>query len=111
MRITVDIDDETLEQAMKLTGKSKKGPAITRATTEFVRREMVKTFADMVMAGEFADYPLTKNELEASDRGAPWFLLLPVPGWTFSAEIAISPQSLPLRASSIPSRGGSLRGC
>lgn len=68
MRITIDVDDETLEQAMLLTGESKKGPAITKAATEYVRREMVKKFANMVMEGQFTDYPLTNDELESSDR-------------------------------------------
>lgn len=68
MRITIDVDDETLEQAMKLTGETKKGPAITKAATEYVRREMVRKFANMVMEGEFADYPLTNDELESADR-------------------------------------------
>jgi len=68
MRITIDVDDETLEQAMKLTGETKKGPAITKAATEYVRREMVRKFASMVMEGEFEDYPVTNDELESSDR-------------------------------------------
>ncbi len=68
MRITIDVDEETLEQVMKLTGESKKGPAITKAATEYVRREMVRKFASMVMEGQFPDYPLTNDELEASDR-------------------------------------------
>jgi len=68
MRITIDVDDETLEQAMKLTGETKKGPAITKAATEYVRREMVRKFANMVMEGEFEDYPVTNDELESSDR-------------------------------------------
>ena len=68
MRITIDIDDETLEQAMKLTGENKKGPAITKATTEYVRRQMVRKFATMVMEGKFEDYPMTNDELEAVDR-------------------------------------------
>lgn len=68
MRITIDVDDEVLENAMELTGESKKGPAITKAATEFVKREMVRKFANKVMEGGFADYPLTNDELEASDR-------------------------------------------
>jgi Arc/MetJ family transcription regulator len=68
MRITIDIDDEILKNAMKLTGEKKKGPAITKATSEFVRREMIKKFANMVMEGEFEDYPMTNDELEAVER-------------------------------------------
>lgn len=68
MRITIEIDDKVLENAMKLTGETKKGPAITKAATEYVRRQMVRKFASMVMEGEFADYPMTNDELEAVDR-------------------------------------------
>jgi hypothetical protein len=66
MRITIDIDEATLEQAMALTGESKKGPAITKAAAEFVRRESVRKFATMVMEGKFAEYPMTNDELEAA---------------------------------------------
>lgn len=68
MRITIDIDEVTLERAMKLTGESKKGPAITKAAAEYVRREMVRNFATMVMEGKFADYPMTNKELEAAEN-------------------------------------------
>ena len=68
MRLTIEIDEETLESAMKLTGETKKGPAVTKAATEFIRREMAKRFAQEVMDGKFADYPMTNDELEAVDR-------------------------------------------
>ncbi|MEJ6578389.1 MAG: type II toxin-antitoxin system VapB family antitoxin [Akkermansiaceae bacterium] len=68
MRITIEMDDDVLKNAMMLTGETKKGPAITKAASEFVRREMVRKFANMVMEGEFADYPMTNDELEAVDR-------------------------------------------
>lgn len=68
MRITIEVDEEVLERAMALTGESKKGPAITKAASEYVRREMVRKFSKMVMEGHFADYPLTNAELEAADR-------------------------------------------
>jgi Arc/MetJ family transcription regulator len=66
MRMTIEIDEDTLKQAMKLTGETKKGPAITKAAKEFIRREMVKEFAGMVMEGKFDDYPMTNDEIEAS---------------------------------------------
>ena len=68
MRITIEIDDEVMANAMELTGETKKGPAITKATTEFVKREMVRKFSNLVMEGGFADYPMTNDELEATDR-------------------------------------------
>ena len=66
MRMTIEIDENTLKQAMRLTGETKKGPAITKAAKEFIRREMVKEFATMVMEGKFDDYPMTNDEIEAS---------------------------------------------
>lgn len=68
MRITTEVDEEVLEQTMALTGETKKGPAITKAASEYVRREVVRKFANMVMEGQFADYPLTNEELESADR-------------------------------------------
>ena len=66
MRMTIEIDEDTLKQAMRLTGETKKGPAITKAAKEFIRREMAKEFAGMVMEGKFDDYPMTNDEIEAS---------------------------------------------
>jgi Arc/MetJ family transcription regulator len=68
MRITVDLDEETLKQAMRLTGEKKKGPAVTKAVTEFINRQMAREFGRMVMEGEFADYPMSNEEIEANDR-------------------------------------------
>ena len=68
MRITVDLDEETLKQAMRLTGEKKKGPAITKAVTEFINRQMAREFGRMVMEGEFVDYPMSNEEIEANDR-------------------------------------------
>ncbi len=68
MRITVDIESDILEDAMRLTGETKKGPAIVKAAQEFIRREMAKEFGRMVMEGEFGDYPMTNEEIEACDR-------------------------------------------
>ncbi len=68
MRITVDIDEATLEEVIKLTGEKKKGPAVTKAATEFVRRQLAREFGRRVMEGEFEDYPLTNAEIETVDR-------------------------------------------
>ena len=68
MRITVDLDEETLKQAMRLTGEKKKGPAVTKAVTEFINRQRAREFGRMVMEGEFADYPMSNEEIEANDR-------------------------------------------
>jgi Arc/MetJ family transcription regulator len=68
MRITIDIEESVLEDAMRLTGENKKGPAVVKAAQEFIRRQMAREFGRMVMEGEFADYPLTNEEIEALDR-------------------------------------------
>ena len=68
MRITIDIDELTLEDAIRLTGENKKGPAIAKAAKEFVRRQMAREFGRMMMEGEFGDYPMTNEELENADR-------------------------------------------
>lgn len=39
MRITVDIDETVLDELVKLTGESKKSPAVSKAVVEFVRRK------------------------------------------------------------------------
>ena len=63
MRITVDIDDETLDELAKITGESKKSPAITLAVTEYVKREKAKEFGKLLREGGF-DYPATNDEIE-----------------------------------------------
>jgi Arc/MetJ family transcription regulator len=68
MRITIDIDETTLEQVIKYTGETKKGPALVKAASEFVRRQLNREFASKVMEGEFADYPMTNDEIEDFDR-------------------------------------------
>ncbi|MDG1240927.1 MAG: DUF2191 domain-containing protein [Opitutae bacterium] len=68
MKFSVEMDEKTLKKVMTATGMSKKGPAVAKAATEYLRREMAKEFATMVMEGEFEDYPLTNDEIEQSDR-------------------------------------------
>jgi Arc/MetJ family transcription regulator len=68
MRITVDIDESMLEEVMKYTGETKKGPAVVKAASEFVRRQMAREFGRKVMEGEFGDYPMTNDEIESFDR-------------------------------------------
>jgi len=68
VRLTIEIDEKILENAMRLTGEKKKGPAVTKAATEFIRHQMAREFAKEVMEGKFADYPMTNDELEAYDR-------------------------------------------
>lgn len=68
MKFSVEMDEMTLQKVMTATGIPKKGPAVAKAASEYLRREMAREFATMVMDGEFEDYPLTNDEIEQSDR-------------------------------------------
>jgi hypothetical protein len=68
MKITIDIDEKLLQDAMILTGERKKGPAVVKAASQYIKREMSKKFGHMLREGEFGDYPLTNEELEDFDR-------------------------------------------
>jgi hypothetical protein len=68
MKFSVEMDERTLHKVMQATGIAKKGPAVAKAASEYLRREMAKEFATMVMDGGFEDYPLTNDEIELSDR-------------------------------------------
>ncbi|MCP5518483.1 MAG: type II toxin-antitoxin system VapB family antitoxin [Verrucomicrobiales bacterium] len=67
MRITVEIDDEIVDDLVKITGESKKSPAVAKAVEEFVKRRKAREFGRMLREG-FFDYPLTNEEIEAQDR-------------------------------------------
>lgn len=67
MRITVDIDEETLNALSEITGESKKSPAVARAVVEYVKREKAKEFGKLLREGSF-DYPATNDEIE-KDQG------------------------------------------
>ncbi len=68
MRITIDIDEKILAEVMKFTGEDKKGPAVVKAATDFLKRKKVSDYARRVMEGQFEDYPLTNEEIESCDR-------------------------------------------
>ena len=63
MRITVDIDDATLDDLSKITGETKKSPAVALAVSEYIKREKAKEFGKLLREGSF-DYPATNNEIE-----------------------------------------------
>lgn len=67
MRITVDIDEATLVDLARITGESKKSPAVAKAVTEFVNRKKAREFGTLLREGAF-DYPRTNDEIEAADR-------------------------------------------
>ena len=67
MRVSVEIDESTGNELRRLTGERKMSPAISRAVTEFVRRERVREFGRLLREGAF-NYPLTNDEIESEDR-------------------------------------------
>ncbi len=63
MRITVDISEEVLSDLSTLTGETKMSPAVSKAVTEFVKRQKAKEFGKLLREGAF-DFPMTNDELE-----------------------------------------------
>jgi metal-responsive CopG/Arc/MetJ family transcriptional regulator len=66
MRITVDIEDESLDELSRITGQDKKSPAVAFAVNEYIKREKAKEFGRLLREGAF-DYPLTNDEVERGD--------------------------------------------
>jgi Arc/MetJ family transcription regulator len=66
MRITVDIEDGVLEELVRLTGDTKKSPAVAKAVTDYVQRRKAREFGKMLREGAF-DYPATNEEIERQD--------------------------------------------
>ncbi len=56
MRITIDIEEDILEEAMAITGEKNKSPALAAAVRGFVRRQRARDFGRMIREGVF-DYP------------------------------------------------------
>ena len=63
MRITVEIEDESLEELSRITGQDKKSPAVAFAVSEYIKREKAKEFGKLLREGAF-DYPATNDEIE-----------------------------------------------
>ena len=66
MRITVDIEDESLDELSRITGQDKKSPAVAFAVNEYIKREKAKEFGRLLREGSF-DYPATNDEIERGD--------------------------------------------
>jgi len=66
MRMTVDLDDKTLEELLKVTGIKKNSPAVAFAVRDFINRKKAKDFGRMLREGAF-DYPATNEEIEKHD--------------------------------------------
>ncbi len=55
MRLTIDLEEDVLNDLMKITGETKKSPAVGKAVVEFVRRKKAREFGRMIREGAFAD--------------------------------------------------------
>lgn len=64
MRITVDIEDEIINDAMQLTGEKNKSPAIAKAVEHYVKRMRAREFGRRLREGHY-DYPSTNTEIES----------------------------------------------
>ena len=67
MRITVDIEDEIITDAMELTGEKNKSPAIAKAVENYVKRMRAKEFGRRLREGYY-NYPMTNDELESLEK-------------------------------------------
>jgi Arc/MetJ family transcription regulator len=61
MRVSVEIEDDLLEEVMSLTGEKGKSPALAKAVTEFVRRRKAAEFGRLIREGAF-DYPFDARD-------------------------------------------------
>lgn len=66
MRMTVEIDEKTLDELTKITGIRKNSPAVAFAVRDFINRKKAKDFGRMLREGKF-DYPATNEEIEKMD--------------------------------------------
>lgn len=66
MRMTVDIDEKTLDELLKVTGHKKNSPAVAFAVRDFINRRKARDFGRMLREGTF-DYPATNDETEKLD--------------------------------------------
>ncbi|MBT5902226.1 MAG: type II toxin-antitoxin system VapB family antitoxin [Opitutaceae bacterium] len=64
MRITIDIDDQKLDEVLTATGQHKKSPAVVVALDEFLENRRRQAFLDRVLAGK-TDYQASNDEVEA----------------------------------------------
>ncbi len=66
MRMTVELDEKTMDELLKVTGHKKNSPAVAFAVRDFINRKKAKDFGRMLREGKF-DYPATNAETEARD--------------------------------------------
>lgn len=63
MRITIEIEENKLDEVLTATGQRKKSPAVAVALDEFLENRRRQAFLDRVMAGK-TDYQATNEEVE-----------------------------------------------
>ena len=66
MRMTVELDEKTLDELMKVTGHKKNSPAVAFAVRDFINRKKARDFGRKLREGKF-DYPATNKEIESRD--------------------------------------------
>jgi Arc/MetJ family transcription regulator len=64
--MTIDLDEETLDALLKVTGIKKNSPAVAFAVRDFLNRRKARDFGRMLREGAF-DYPATNEEVEKRD--------------------------------------------
>jgi hypothetical protein len=64
--MTVELDEDILDELTKVTGIKKNSPAVAFAVRDFINRKKSKDFGRMLREGKF-DYPATNEETEARD--------------------------------------------
>jgi Arc/MetJ family transcription regulator len=64
--MTVDLDEKTLDELLKVTGIKKNSPAVAFAVRDFLNRKKARDFGRMLREGAF-DYPATNEEIEKRD--------------------------------------------
>ncbi len=66
MRITIDIDANSMNSIHTLTGQKKKSPAIAQALADYIRTQKKRRLIERALAGR-TDYSSTNEQLEAGD--------------------------------------------
>jgi hypothetical protein len=64
--MTVELEEDILDELTKVTGIKKNSPAVAFAVRDFINRKKAKDFGRMLREGKF-DYPATNEETEARD--------------------------------------------
>ena len=67
MRITVDIQDDTLAELLKFTGETKKNSAVNKVVVDYLNRRKAKEFGRLLREGDF-DIDFTNEDVERGDQ-------------------------------------------